>query len=151
MAIGWSVIGDPDCAPVRRGFMCVDAFDCGALMLANAGLVCRGDMFISGVVVSGEVWFDRFIGLQSEALRICGEPIVDSRLMPPCCSILLAQLFLWSGLLTNLSSLLRRLGLAVLSSFIRLASVMRVRQMSPGYQKVEDLLLGSCLALKSSR
>lgn len=105
--------------------MCVGAFACGALMLAKAGLLCRGDMFKSGVVISGDVWFDRVIGRQSTVLRIRGEPIVDCRLMSPGCSMLLAQLFLWSGLLSSLSSLLRRLGLAVLSSFKRLPSIMQ--------------------------
>ena len=85
---------DPDCTPVRRGFMCVGALDCGALMLANAGLLCRGDMFRSGVEISGEVWFDMVIGRQSTVLWICGEPIVDCRLSPACCSMLLAQLSL---------------------------------------------------------
>jgi hypothetical protein len=88
-------MGDPDCAPVRRGFMCVGALDCGALMLANAGLLCRGDMFSSGVEVSGEVWFDMVIGRQSTVLlRVRGEPSVDCRLSPACCSMLLAQLSL---------------------------------------------------------
>jgi len=35
--------------------MCVGALDCGALMLAKAGLLCRGDMLKSGVVISGDV------------------------------------------------------------------------------------------------
>jgi hypothetical protein len=108
--------------------MCDDVFDCGPLMLANAGLLCRGDAFKSGVGISGEVWFESVNGLQSAVLIICGEPIIDGRLMPPYCSILLAQLSLWSGLLTTLSSLLRRPGLAFLSSFKRLPSIGKVRR-----------------------
>jgi hypothetical protein len=65
--------------------------------------------------------------------------------------MLLAQFSLWSGLLTNLSSLLRRLGLAVLSSFKRLPSAGDIRYRLDLYWRNKDLLLGSCLALKSSR
>lgn len=128
-----------------------DVFDCGPLMLANPGLLCRGDALKSGVVLSGEVWFENANGRQSAVFTICGEPIVDGRLIAPYCSILLAQLSLWSGLLSNLSSLLRRFGLAFLSSFKRLPSVKAIRQCAPACKIMGDSLLGSCLALKSSR
>jgi len=63
-------------------------FDCGALMLAKAGLLCRGDVLKSGGVVSGEVSFDSVSGRQSAVLTMRGEPIDDGRLIPPCCSML---------------------------------------------------------------
>jgi len=55
MAIGWLCIGDAECVLVRRGFMSAGVLDCGPLMLANVGLLCRGDVLESGVVLSGEV------------------------------------------------------------------------------------------------
>jgi hypothetical protein len=120
-------------------------------MLAKAGLLCRGDKLRSDVKRSGGVWSDRVIGRQSAELRICGELIAGWRMLPLCCSMLVAQLSLWPGLLTSLSSLLRRPGLAVLSSFKRLASVGDIRCCDYFYWRSKDLLLGSCLALKSSR
>jgi len=35
--------------------MSAGVLDCGPLMLANVGLLCRGDVLESGVVLSGEV------------------------------------------------------------------------------------------------
>jgi hypothetical protein len=132
IAMGWLFIGEPDWVFVRRGLicaglMCAGLFGGWALMLAKAGLLCRGDMLTSDVKRSGGVWSDRVIGRQSAELSICGELIAEWRILPFCCSMLVVQLSLWSGLLTNLSSLLRRPGLAVLSSFKRLASVEDIR------------------------
>jgi hypothetical protein len=151
IAMGWLFIGDADCVFVRRGFMCAGLFGGWALMLAKAGLLCRGDMLTSDVKRSDGVWSDRVVGRQSAELSICGELIADWRILPFCCSMLVVQLSLWSGLLTSLSSLLRRPGLAVLSSFKRLASVGDIRCGDYSYRRSKDLLLGSCLALKSSR
>lgn len=56
MAIGWCLfIGVPECVLARRQLSSDGVLDCGALMLENADLPCRGDLFKSGVVVSGEV------------------------------------------------------------------------------------------------
>ena len=56
IAIGWWLfIGDPGCALARRELMSAGVLDCGALMLANPGLLCRGDLLKSGVELSGEV------------------------------------------------------------------------------------------------
>jgi len=71
-------------------------------------------------------------------LTIRGEPSVDGRLMPPCCSMLLVQLLLWSGLPTDLSSLLRRLGLAFLSSLMRLPSTMKISR-GPSCRRAKGL------------
>jgi hypothetical protein len=91
MAIGWWLfMGDPGCALVSREPMSAGVLDCGALMLANPGLLCRGDLFKSGGVLSGEVRFESVNGRQSAVFTICGEPIVDGRLTPPYCSMLLA-------------------------------------------------------------
>jgi hypothetical protein len=120
-------MGELDCVFVLREFMCAGLFDGWALMLAKAGLLCLGDMFMSGVKSSGGVLSELVIGRQSTELIIRGDPIVDRRVLPLCCSMLLAQWSLWSGLLTNLSSLLRRPGLAVLSSFKRLPSAGDIR------------------------
>jgi hypothetical protein len=149
--MGWLFIEDPDCALDPRAFICAGVLDGGPLMLAKEDLLFRGDMFRSDVDVSAGRPSDRVIGRHSTELSICGEPIADWRLWPLCCSMLLTKWSPRSGLLTNLSSLLRRLGLTVLSSFRRLPSAGRVRYGNNVYRMMRDVLLGSCLALKSSR
>lgn len=75
IAMGWLFIGDPECALVRRELVSAELFDDGALMLAKAGLPCRGDMLKSGVNISGGVLSDPVNGRQSTGLSICGEPV----------------------------------------------------------------------------
>lgn len=123
-------------------------------MLANVDKVCRGDMLESGVVMSGELFSERVAGRQSSefTVRFRGELKAGCSLWPFwCCSMLLAQLSRRSGLLINFSSLLRRPGLVVLSSFNRLPSVQDFSKDRSDSRSSRDLLLGSCFALKSSR
>jgi hypothetical protein len=70
-------MGELDCVFVRRGFMCAELFDGCALMLAKAGLLCLGDMFMSGVESSGGVLSELVMGRQSTELSIRGEPIAS--------------------------------------------------------------------------
>lgn len=82
MAMGWAFIGVPECALERWEIRCAGELEGGALMLAKAGLPCRGDMFASGAAMSGELFPEWFIGRQSTELTMRGEAKAGCSLLP---------------------------------------------------------------------
>ena len=89
IAIGW-FIGDPGSALDRPGIMWAGVCDFVPLMLAKTDWLRRGDMFKSGVKMSGGVLSERVVDRQSAEACVCGEPIADWRLLLFCWSTLLA-------------------------------------------------------------